>query len=90
MSKSALRAFLEEQVEDAKKKDVLFSVHLKATMMKVSDPIIFGHVVSVFFKDVFEKNEPVFKELGIRPKNGRGDLYAKLKQFPNDKLQEIQ
>jgi len=90
MSKSALRAFLEEQVEDAKKKDVLFSVHLKATMMKVSDPIIFGHVVSVFFKDVFEKHASVFKELGVNPNNGLGDLYAKIKTLPDDKRKEIE
>ncbi len=90
MNKSALRIFLEEQIKDAKKKDVLFSVHLKATMMKVSDPIIFGHVVSVFFKDVFEKHESVFKELGISPNNGLGDLYAKLKNLPNDKRAEIE
>ncbi|MBN2229965.1 MAG: NADP-dependent isocitrate dehydrogenase, partial [Candidatus Thorarchaeota archaeon] len=62
MSKKKLRAFLKDQMEDAKKKDILFSVHLKATMMKVSDPIIFGHVVSVFFKTVFEKHASVFKE----------------------------
>jgi len=90
MSKSALRTFLEEQVEDAKKKDVLFSVHLKATMMKVSDPIIFGHVVSVFFKDVFEKHASVFKELGVNPNNGLGDLYAKIKTLPDDKRKEIE
>ena len=90
MSKSALRTFLEEQVEDAKKKDVLFSVHLKATMMKVSDPIIFGHVVSVFFKAVFEKHASVFKELGVNPNNGLGDLYAKIKTLPDDKRKEIE
>jgi isocitrate dehydrogenase len=90
MSKRALRTFLKEQIEDAKNKDVLFSVHLKATMMKVSDPIIFGHVVSVFFKDVFEKHESVFKELGISPNNGLGDLYAKIKTLPEEKRAEIE
>ncbi len=90
MNKRALRAFLEEQMEDAKKKDVLFSVHLKATMMKVSDPIIFGHVVSVFFKDAFEKHASVFKELGVSPNNGLGDLYAKIKTLPDDKRKEIE
>ena len=90
MNKNALRAFLEEQVEDAKKKDVLFSVHLKATMMKVSDPIIFGHVVSVFFKDVFEKHTSVFKEIGVNPNNGLGDLYAKIKTLPDDERKEIE
>ena len=90
MSKHALRKFLEEQIMDAKEKDVLFSVHLKATMMKVSDPIIFGHVVSVFFKDVFEKHKSTFKELGISPNNGLGDLYAKIKSLPDKKRQEIE
>ena len=90
MNKRALRAFLEDQVKDAKEKDVLFSVHLKATMMKVSDPIIFGHVVSVFFKDVFEKHASTFKELGVNPNNGLGDLYAKIKNLPNDKRKEIE
>ena len=89
-SKRALRKFLEEQIGDAKKKDVLFSVHLKATMMKVSDPIIFGHVVSVYFKDVFEKHASVFKELGVSPNNGLGDLYAKIKSLPDDKRKEIE
>ena len=90
MSKRALRSFLEEQVKDAKEQDVLFSVHLKATMMKVSDPIIFGHVVSVFFKDVFEKHASVFAELGVSPNNGLGDLYAKIKDLPEEKRKEIE
>jgi len=90
MNKHALRKFLEEQIKDAKAKDVLFSIHLKATMMKVSDPIIFGHVVSVFFKDVFEKHAAVFKELGVSPNNGLGDLYAKIKNLPDDKRKEIE
>ena len=90
MSKSALRSFLSEQIDDAKSKDVLFSVHLKATMMKVSDPIIFGHVVSVFFKEVFEKHSSVFKKLGVSPNNGLGDLYNKIKSLPDDKRYEIE
>ena len=90
MNRHALRTFLKEQIEDAKNKCVLFSVHLKATMMKVSDPIIFGNVVSVFFEEVFEKHASVFKELGINPNNGLGDLYAKIKTLPEVKRTEIE
>ncbi|UCF12534.1 MAG: NADP-dependent isocitrate dehydrogenase [Thermoplasmatales archaeon] len=90
MRKRALRTFLEEQVKDAKKNDILFSVHLKATMMKVSDPIIFGHVVSAFFKDIFEKHALIFSELGVSPNNGLGDLYLKIKNLPDDKRKEIE
>ena len=90
MRKKALRAFLEEQIKDAKEKDVLFSVHLKATMMKVSDPIIFGHVISVFFKDVFEKHASTFKELGVSPNNGLGDLYTKISSLQAGKKAEIE
>jgi len=90
MSKRALRTFFEEQIEDAKKRDVLFSLHMKATMMKVSDPIIFGHAVSVFFKDVFEKHASTFAELDISPDNGLGDLYAKIARLPDDKKSEIE
>jgi isocitrate dehydrogenase len=82
MSAKALRAFFAEQVEDAKKQDVLFSLHVKATMMKVSDPIIFGEAVKVFFKDVFEKHAALFKELGVDANNGLGDLYAKIADHP--------
>lgn len=89
MSKRALRLFIEEQINDAKEKDILFSVHLKATMMKVSDPIIFGHVVSVFFKDVFEKHSQIFKKLGISPNNGLGELYTKIKEIPDVEQREI-
>jgi len=90
MSKKALRSFLEEQIKDAKEKDILFSVHLKATMMKVSDPIIFGHVVSVFFKDVYEKYADLFDEIDVNPNNGLGDLYAKIASLPADKKEEIE
>ncbi len=90
MSKKELRSFLEKQVEDAKEKDILFSVHLKATMMKVSDPIIFGHVVSVFFKEVFDKHIDTFKKLGISPNNGLGELYNKIKDLPDEKQKEIE
>ncbi|WP_341501099.1 NADP-dependent isocitrate dehydrogenase [Gallaecimonas sp. GXIMD4217] len=82
MSKNALRAFLAEQINDAKAKGVLFSLHMKATMMKVSDPIIFGHAVTVFYKDVFEKHAATFEKLGVDPNNGIGDAYAKLQQLP--------
>ena len=90
MCKNTLREFLEEQVKDAKKKGVLFSVHLKATMMKVSDPIIFGHVVSIYFKNVFEKHAIVFAELGINQNNGLGDLYEKIRNLPEEKREEIE
>ena len=90
MSCRALRKFIEEQIEDAKKKGVLFSVHLKATMMKISDPIMFGHFVSVFYKDVFEKHAATFKELGINPDLGMGDLYVKIKKLPEAKQAEIE
>ena len=89
MNVKALRSFIEKEIEDAKQKDVLFSVHLKATMMKVSDPIIFGHFVSVFFKDVFEKHADTFKELDINADLGLGDLYIKLEKLPADKKAEI-
>ncbi len=90
MSKKKLRAFLKEQVADAKAKDVLLSIHLKATMMKVSDPIIFGHAVSVYFEDVFLKYNKVFAELGIDPNNGLGDVYAKISALPADKKAAIE
>jgi isocitrate dehydrogenase len=90
MSRNALRAFLKEQVDDAREQGVLFSVHLKATMMKVSDPIIFGHVVSVFFRDVFEKHAGIFEKLGVNPNNGLGDLYTKIDQLPDDKRAEVE
>ncbi len=89
MSQKALRSFLAEQIEDSKANNTLFSVHLKATMMKVSDPIIFGNVVSVFFKDVFDKHAATFAELGISPNNGLGDLYAKISSLPDDKQTKI-
>lgn len=82
MNVKALRTFIAEQIEDAKQKDVLFSVHLKATMMKVSDPVMFGHFVSVYFSDVFEKYATTFKALGIDTNNGLTDLYAKINQLP--------
>ncbi len=90
MNVRALRKFIQEQIDDAKAKGILFSVHLKATMMKISDPIIFGHFVSVYFKDVFEKHAATFKELGVNPDLGLGDLYAKLGKLPADKKAEIE
>jgi len=90
MSKKALSSFIEAQIEDAKKQGVLFSVHLKATMMKVSDPILFGLVVSVFFKDVLAKHADALKQVGFDPNNGLGDLYAKIKDLPADKQAEIE
>lgn len=89
MSKKALRTFLKEQIADAKAKDVLFSLHMKATMMKVSDPIIFGHAVEVFYEDVFEKYADVFADIGVDVTNGIGDLYAKLPQLPEAQQEAI-
>lgn len=90
MSKRALREFLEAQIEDAKKQGVLFSVHMKATMMKVSDPKIFGHAVTVYYKDVFEKHSETLKKLSVEPDNGLGDLYAKIKALPEDQRKAIE
>jgi isocitrate dehydrogenase len=90
MSKRALRAFYEEQIADAKKQGVLLSLHLKATMMKISDPIMFGHAVTVYYKDVFEKHAAVIKELGVNVNNGLGDLYAKIAKLPEAKRAEIE
>lgn len=77
-----LREFVAREIDDAMAKGVLLSLHLKATMMKVSDPIIFGHAVEVFFKDVYEKYAVKFRELGIEPNNGLGDVYAKIANLP--------
>ncbi|MEO6306994.1 MAG: NADP-dependent isocitrate dehydrogenase, partial [Nitrospiraceae bacterium] len=90
MSKKALRQFLEEQIEDAKKQGVLFSIHMKATMMKVSDPKIFGHAVTVYYKDVFEKHGETLKKLGVDPDNGLGDLYTKIKALPEEQRKAIE
>src|SRR5690606_18935098 len=89
-SKKALRSFIAEQIEDAKKSGVLLSVHLKATMMKVSDPIIFGHFVSVFYAPVLEKHASVLAELGVDVNNGIGDLYSKIKSLSLEKQAEIE
>ncbi len=89
LSKTALIEFLEEQVEDALDKSVLFSLHMKATMMKVSDPIIFGHAVRVFFKGLFEKHGKTFQKIGVDVNNGFGNLLEKLNELPKDKHDEI-
>lgn len=90
MSQAALRTFLKQAMAEAKEAGVLFSIHLKATMMKVSDPIIFGQAVWVFFESVFEKHAQCFAELGINPNNGLGDLYQKIKQLDAAKQAEIE
>jgi isocitrate dehydrogenase len=89
MSRKALRAFLAEQIEAAKQDGVLFSLHLKATMMKVSDPILFGHAVSEFFADVFKKHEATLKRLGVNPNNGVGELLAKIDTLPDAEREAI-
>ena len=90
MNVRALRTFFQEQIEAAKNDDVLLSLHLKATMMKVSDPIMFGHCVSVFYKDVFEKHAGVIKELGVNVNNGLADLYARIESLPEAQRAEIE
>ena len=90
MSKSALRAFLKEAIAEAKEKGVLFSLHMKATMMKVSDPIIFGQAVEVFFADVFEKHAQTFAEIGVNTSNGLGDVFAKIATLDEAKRTEIE
>ncbi|WP_111709241.1 NADP-dependent isocitrate dehydrogenase [Lutibacter citreus] len=90
MSKKALVSFLEEQIKDAKEKGVLFSLHMKATMMKVSDPIIFGHAVKVFFKDLYKKHGALLEELGVEENNGFGDLLSKIQTLPANKKAEIE
>ena len=90
MSRDALCAFFEQSIEDAKSEGVLLSLHLKATMMKVSDPIIFGHAVNVYYRDVFEKHAETFKKLGVDSRNGLGDVYAKIASLPDDQRKEIE
>jgi isocitrate dehydrogenase len=90
ISKKALVAFFEQQIAKAKADGVLFSLHMKATMMKVSDPIIFGHAVSVFFKDLIAKHAATLAEIGVNFSNGFGDLIAKLDKLPADKKAEIE
>ena len=90
MSKKALLSFLNEQIKDAKDKNLLFSLHMKATMMKISDPIIFGHAVTVFFNDVFEKHSKIIKELGVDVNNGFGNLIKKIQTLPEDQKSAIE
>ncbi|MCZ2723209.1 NADP-dependent isocitrate dehydrogenase [Marinomonas sp. 15G1-11] len=89
MSCTKLRAFIEESLNDAKESNIMWSLHVKATMMKVSHPIVFGHAVTVFYKDVFEKYGELFKEIGVNPNNGLGNVYEKIKTLPEAKQKEI-
>jgi isocitrate dehydrogenase len=90
MSCQALRAFYEEEINKAKAEDILLSLHVKATMMKVSDPILFGHAVTVYYKDVFEKHADTFAQLGVNANNGLGDVYAKIQSLPDDQRAAIE
>ncbi len=90
MSKKALCQFLEEQMEDARQTGVMFSLHVKATMMKISDPIIFGHAVKVFYKDLFAKYGDLFDILGVNPNNGLSSVYEKIQSLPGSFREEIE
>ncbi|RBW65413.1 NADP-dependent isocitrate dehydrogenase [Vibrionales bacterium C3R12] len=90
LNQSALVSFFEKEIEDAKKQDVLLSLHMKATMMKVSDPVIFGHAVKVYYKDVFAKYGELFEELGVDVNNGLGDVYSKIASLPQAQKEEIE
>ncbi len=89
MSKRALKSFYQKQIDDAKKNDILLSLHLKATMMKVSDPRMFGHAVTTYYADVFEKYEDIFEEIGVNPNNGLGDVYDKIESLSPELQAEI-
>ena len=90
MNRNALRAFFAKATAEAKDAGVLLSLHLKATMMKVSDPIMFGHAVTVFYEDVFDKHAALFDELGVDPNNGIGDVYARIADLPADQKAEVE
>jgi isocitrate dehydrogenase len=90
MSAKALRAFFEKEMTEAKENNIMLSLHLKATMMKVSDPIMFGHAVTVYFKDVFAKHADLFKEIGVDERNGLGDVYAKIANIDAAKKAEVE
>ncbi|MBE9537546.1 MAG: NADP-dependent isocitrate dehydrogenase [Proteobacteria bacterium] len=89
MSARALRDFFEQTLQDAKDSDVMWSLHVKATMMKVSHPIVFGHAVTVFYKELFEKYADLFDELGVNPNNGLSSVYEKIESLPRSKREEI-
>ncbi|WP_055073923.1 NADP-dependent isocitrate dehydrogenase [Pseudanabaena sp. 'Roaring Creek'] len=89
MSVKALREFYDREIAKAKEEDILLSLHVKATMMKISDPILFGHAVTVYYQDVFEKYADTFKHLGINPNNGLGDVYAKIESLPTEQKEAI-
>ena len=89
MSKQALCDFYEEEIQDAKDSDILFSLHVKATMMKVSHPIVFGHAVKTFYKELFAKYGELFKEIGVKPNNGMSSVYDKIKTLPQAQQDEI-
>src|SRR3546814_10826238 len=89
MSKKALLEFYEQQIDDAYKTGVMFSLHVKATMMKVSHPIVFGHCVKIFYKDAFAKHGKLFDELGINVNNGMAQLYEKIKTLPESQYEEV-
>lgn len=90
MSVSKLKEFFLKEIADAKANDVMFSLHMKATMMKISDPIIFGHCVKAFYADVFDKHAATFEEIGVNPNNGLGDVYKKIAALPADKKADIE
>jgi len=90
MNCAALRTFFAAAIEEARQADVLLSLHLKATMMKVSDPIMFGHAVTVYYQDVFDKHAQLFEELGVDPNNGIGDVYARIADLPADRRAEVE
>ena len=90
MNTRALRDFYEKEITAAKEEDILLSLHVKATMMKVSDPILFGHAVTIYYKDVFEKYAETFAELGVNPNNGLGDVYAKIQALPDEQQTAIE
>jgi len=89
MSQQALAEFLAQEIDDARDQNVLFSLHMKATMMKVSDPIIFGEAVKVYYRDVFDKHQALFEELGVDANNGIGDVYARIASLPEDQQSAI-